>query len=131
MIRVESVTENIKALYTTPSIDEREKDFHISATCAMFAALELGLNTSFASCDFNMLEGIGDKLGFPGYHVILTLGVGYAKDSSHLERVHSYFTKVDPDLDDSPLIRENIKADENYYQRTLYKKDYNNFLIKI
>ena len=129
--RNEIITDEFKIHYTTPSFEERENDCFVSATCAMFAALELGMNTSFASCDLNMRDYLSSKMDMSEHWVALSLGIGYAKDTSNVETVLGYNMRVDESDRYSPIMRKNINQNEKYYQRSLYKKTFEDTILKI
>ena len=99
-----------------PGYVQRQNDIFISATVAMLAAEEKGLNTGFGSCHDHI--EVAKKLGYEGYRCPIALGIGKAKDTTQEESLHGMLLPV-YDKDDNKVGTSlaNIKAHRHYPDR--------------
>ena len=68
---------------STPDAYQQRSDIYISATAAMLAAEELGLNTGYGVCHHNKM--VAEHLGMPSYCAVVAMGMGYPADTADLE----------------------------------------------
>jgi nitroreductase len=67
----------------TPDAYQQRSDIYISATTAMLAAEEQGLNTGYGVCHHNKM--VAERLGMPSYHAVVAMGMGYPADTADSE----------------------------------------------
>lgn len=112
----------------TPSRSERGHDCFVAATCAMFAAQERGLNTGFASCDLRNIPEVAEKLGYPDHQVIVTLGVGYAADTSNMEKIDPAVVVRKRSDDILYVVGNNILPGQPHFHRDHLKRSYDQII---
>ena len=67
----------------TPDAYQQRSDIYISATTAMLAAEEQGLNTGYGVCHHNKM--VAERLGMPSYNAVVAMGMGYPADTADSE----------------------------------------------
>jgi nitroreductase len=84
-ITVQKQIHNEWVQYTvgTPDAYQQRSDIYISATAAMLAAEEQGLNTGYGVCHHNKM--VAEQLGMPSYCAVVAMGMGYPADTADLE----------------------------------------------
>jgi len=75
--------QKIQYYVNMPDAEQQRSDIYISATTAMLAAEEQGLNTGYGVCHHTQM--VAEHLGMPSYHAVVVLGMGYASDPADLE----------------------------------------------
>jgi len=101
---------------TTPSPHQQINDTFISATCAMIAAQEKGLQTGFANC-FDSKE-VAEKLGYPGSIATIALGIGYEAEIDEESRINKYLLKEYDDKNSMVGTKlDNIKPGQEHFNR--------------
>jgi nitroreductase len=68
----------------TPDAYQQRSDIYISATAALLAAEEQGLNTGYGVCHHQKM--VAERLGMPTYHAVVAMGMGYPADILGVER---------------------------------------------
>jgi hypothetical protein len=84
-ITVQKQIHNEWVQYTvgTPDAYQQRSDIYISATAAMLAAEEQGLNTGYGVCHHNKM--VAEQLGMPSYCAVVAMGMGYPADTADSE----------------------------------------------
>ena len=84
-ITVQKQIHNEWVQYTvgTPDAYQQRSDIYISATAAMLAAEEQGLNTGYGVCHHNKM--VAERLGMPSYCAVVAMGMGYPADTADSE----------------------------------------------
>jgi nitroreductase len=84
-ITVQKQIHNEWVQYTvgTPDAYQQRSDIYISATAAMLAAEEQGLNTGYGVCHHNKM--VAEHLGMPSYCAVVAMGMGYPADTADSE----------------------------------------------
>jgi hypothetical protein len=84
-IHVQKQIHNEWVQYTvgTPDAYQQRSDIYISATAAMLAAEELGLNTGYGVCHHPKM--VAEHLGMPSYCAVVAMGMGYPADTADLQ----------------------------------------------
>ena len=72
--------QKIQYHVTVPDADQQRSDIYISATAAMLAAEELGLNTGYGVCHDS--RTVAERVNMSGYHAVVVLGMGYPQPVS-------------------------------------------------
>jgi nitroreductase len=84
-ITVQKQIHNEWVQYTvgTPDAYQQRSDIYISATAAMLAAEEQGLNTGYGVCHHPKM--VAEQLGMPSYCAVVAMGMGYPADTADSE----------------------------------------------
>ena len=118
----------------SPSRQERICDCHISATCAMLGATEIGLNTGFASCNLINQPNVKEKLNIEGHSAVITLGIGFAKDTSDMPKWAGCLVPSveDPSaVDEFDAVMDNMSHNKPIQPQRLNKVNYEDFILTI
>lgn len=74
--------ETLQYNVSTPDADQQRSDIYISATAAMLAAEEQGLNTGYGVCHHARM--VAARLGMPQHYAVVAMGIGYPQPSNQI-----------------------------------------------
>jgi nitroreductase len=91
--RIKMTVKNLDSIkeyhVTTPDAYQQRSDIYISATAAMLAAQEQGLNTGFGVCHDPQM--VCEHLGYEKHYAVVAMGMGVAADTKPVLRPDDNF----------------------------------------